>query len=182
MLRKTREIANLNKADALRITMRILPSLPQPLREPLRHRYGYIIPGSVEYISGHEIEHGSEVLGWLWYHISLEVITYLVQSGADIHATGSYYNRTILHWAAREGHLDVVKHVILLGARVNVGDIDGWTPLHFAAFHGHLSIVQFLVQSGANTKIRSNRRRTALNFARQRKKHVVVAWLQNHTT
>jgi ankyrin repeat protein len=140
-------------------------------------------PGPVEYISGLEIEHGSKVLGRLKRHISLEVVTYLVQTGADIHATGDRDNRTILHHAAAdEGHLDVVKYLISLGAHVNVGDNRGWTPLHMAAFFGHLSIVQFLVQSGADTNIRDKWGLTALDWARQWDNPEVAAWLQNHTT
>jgi ankyrin repeat protein len=173
MLRKTREIANLSKADALRITLRILPSLPQPLQ------------GAVEYISEREIEHGSEMLPWLHYHISLEVVTYLVQTGADINAERGWNNCTILHEAAYGGHLDVVKYLISLGANVNAQDKHGFTPLHSAALSGHndhLSIVQFLVQSGADPNIRHKYGRTALDFAREYNKHEVAEWLQNHTT
>jgi ankyrin repeat protein len=172
-----------SKKDALLDAQRILPSLPQHLREPLRDTRGDIwAPGAVEYISGLEVEHGSEVLGVLYDHISLEVVTYLMQSGADINAAGGMFNHTILHRAAREGHLDVLQYFISLGARVNVGDRNGWTPLHFAALYGHLSIVQFLVQSGADTNIKDKDGDTALDWARHNNKPEVVEWLQNHMT
>jgi hypothetical protein len=51
-----------NKEYALHITERILPYLPSQLQEPICDRIGDIrVAGSVKYISGLEMEHGSEV-------------------------------------------------------------------------------------------------------------------------
>jgi hypothetical protein len=53
--------------------------------------------GPIEYISGLEIEHGSEVLGWLEKYISLPVVMYLVSSRANVVAQGGNLNRSIIH-------------------------------------------------------------------------------------
>ena len=54
---------------------------------------------------------------------------------------------TGLHWAAKHGHLDMVK--LLAGtyqAHVNARSHGGYTPLHIAAQHNHQEVFDLLVQ------------------------------------
>ena len=53
--------------------------------------------------------------------------------------------RTPLHYAARNGHLDVVKF-LTLEKHCNPSQRDIWnnTPLQFAVRNGHLQVVKFL--------------------------------------
>lgn len=46
------------------------------------------------------------------------------------------WGRTPLHYAARDGDLDAIAH-LLTSDDVNAADIHGWTPLHFAAQNAH---------------------------------------------
>ena len=46
-----------------------------------------------------------------------------------------------LHWAAKEGHLNLVTLLIQRGARVNATNMGDDTPLHLATAHGHRDIV-----------------------------------------
>jgi integrin-linked kinase len=46
-----------------------------------------------------------------------------------------------LHWAAKEGHLNLVTLLIQRGARVNATNMGDDTPLHLATAHGHREIV-----------------------------------------
>ena len=57
---------------------------------------------------------------------------------------------TALHVAADNGHLHVVKHLILRGADPNKQNFDGCTSLDYAARSGHLGIVKYLLSQGAN--------------------------------
>ncbi|MBV1904941.1 MAG: ankyrin repeat domain-containing protein [Pseudomonadales bacterium] len=67
-----------------------------------------------------------------------------------------------LHWAARDGHFEVVKKLVVAGADVNfkVTASNGMTPyykpelenasvLYFAALNNRMEIVKYLIQNGA---------------------------------
>jgi len=60
---------------------------------------------------------------------------------------------TPLHYAARDGHLSVVEHLIIQKADINAKSKDDLTPLHYAASYGHLSIVNILFKQNSD-KIR----------------------------
>jgi ankyrin repeat protein len=46
-----------------------------------------------------------------------------------------------LHIASREGHAEVVRALVLLGAKVDTkNSLNGVTPLHSAAFRGHSEV------------------------------------------
>jgi ankyrin repeat protein len=87
--------------------------------------------------------------------------------------------RRALHWAALEGHTEVV--AILLGkwAETDIEDGDDSTPLMEAASRGHLGVVQLLVQhtgrQGLNTT--DHHGRTALHLAVQGGHEAVVTCL-----
>ena len=52
-----------------------------------------------------------------------------------------------LHWAAKEGHLNLVTLLIQRGARVNATNMGDDTPLHLATAHGHRDIVNLVKPS-----------------------------------
>lgn len=61
---------------------------------------------------------------------------------------------TPLHWAARNGHLDVCAFLLDSGADINFADDQNFTPLHYAIWGGHLDVCTLLVNRGANLNIR----------------------------
>ena len=74
--------------------------------------------------------------------------------------------RTLLHYAAREGHLEVVKYLINKGSNINEKDnYGGRIPLHYAAMNEHLEVVKYLINKGANIDEKDNRGVTALHQA-----------------
>jgi len=64
-----------------------------------------------------------------------------------------------LHYAALNGHLEIVK--ILIEKGVNVSARDDWdrTPLHWAAYNGHVEVAKELIANGANVMAKVGRRR-----------------------
>ena len=56
---------------------------------------------------------------------------------------------TPLHFACKEGHLDVVQHLIRKGAQIDAKTQKNWTPLNQACFNGHLEVIEYLIQEGA---------------------------------
>lgn len=63
-------------------------------------------------------------------------------------------NVTLLHWAAINNRIELVKYYIAKGAEVDAigGDLKS-TPLHWATRQGHLSMVVLLVQHRADPSL-----------------------------
>ena len=55
--------------------------------------------------------------------------------------------------ACREGHLELIPHLLKAEANPNIVNKDGYTPLHVACMKGNLYIVQFLLQYKADYTI-----------------------------
>ena len=81
----------------------------------------------------------------------LEVIRFLVESGANKDQGMTLFGVTPLLMAACQGHLEVVRFLVESGANKDQGTTDDEeTPVFTAAAGGHLEVVRFLVESGAN--------------------------------
>lgn len=66
-------------------------------------------------------------------------------------------NRTPLHLAASEGHLDIVKYLIEeQKVEVNVGDRHGNTPLFEAISGEHTEVVEYIKSKGGELIPRNN--------------------------
>lgn len=83
-----------------------------------------------------------------------EQMTRLGGSAAAARAVGSkHFGRsgdTLLHYAARHGHLDVVEYLVkCTGVDVEVYNNDYKRPLHEAASMGHRACVGYLLREGA---------------------------------
>ena len=92
----------------------------------------------------HAVEHGADIhadnkalqnAAWSGH---LDVVKYLVEQEANIHANDEY----ALRWAAYNGHFDVVKYLIEHGADIHAENEDA---LRSAALEGHLDIVKYLI-------------------------------------
>ena len=79
-----------------------------------------------------------------------------------------YGGRTLLHFAAQNGHINVVKLLLGAGADVESKSNTGRTPLSCAAGDGRLDVVKFLVrEGGANVESKDKWGNTALDLARE---------------
>ncbi|KAM4712197.1 ankyrin repeat domain-containing protein 16 [Anableps anableps] len=88
---------------------------------------------------------------------------------------------TVLHYAARHGHLDVMEFLIQqLGADVEVYNNDYKRPLHEAASMGNEECVSYLLQKGANVDSLKRGDWTPLMMACTRKNLEVIRKLLSH--
>ncbi|KAL3159544.1 hypothetical protein ABBQ38_009960 [Trebouxia sp. C0009 RCD-2024] len=72
-------------------------------------------------------------------------------SGNDVEVDdGDYHQRTALHLAASNGHIAMVRHLVLIhGANMNVLDRYNGSPIMDAVRHKHSDVVAFLKRNGA---------------------------------
>lgn len=76
----------------------------------------------------------------------MEVVTFLVEEGADVNARDAD-GETPLCMAAGWGHEEVVAFLLSRGADARTSNRHGSTPLHEASCEGHLRIVRLLLHT-----------------------------------
>uniref|UniRef100_UPI00358EECE8 caskin-1-like n=1 Tax=Myxine glutinosa TaxID=7769 RepID=UPI00358EECE8 len=75
-------------------------------------------------------------------------------------------SRSPLHLAAKNGHVDIIRMLILAGIDINRQTRFG-TALHEAALYGKTEVVRLLIESGVNVHIRNSYNQTALDIVNQ---------------
>ncbi|KAF1941055.1 ankyrin [Clathrospora elynae] len=98
-------------------------------------------------------------------------------------AIDPYSKNSALHYAAANGHHDVIKLLFSTStekpapAFLNAVNDAGNTPLHWAALNGHLESVKLLIQAGADVTIINRAGHDAVFEAEINDKGEVVDWL-----
>ena len=72
---------------------------------------------------------------------------------------------TLLHIAAYNPEVEVLKYLISQGADVNAKDNDGETPLHHTVFNSNIEVLKYLVSQGVDVNAKNNNGRTPLHLA-----------------
>jgi len=109
-----------------------------------------------------------------------DTVTALVSVvGADV-STVDRNGRGCLHFAAINGHANMVHTLVNLGADVDCKDLDGCRPLHLAAWSGHRDTVMALLRLGADPRAHDGNLSTALHDAALSGKSAVAALLIKH--
>lgn len=80
-------------------------------------------------------------------------------------AVGCELDSDLLHFAAGNGHVDVVHVLLEAGADAMHVNGFGWTALNFAIFSGELAAVQVLLDAGIDINARDGEGRTPLENA-----------------
>lgn len=83
-----------------------------------------------------------------------------------------YMGWTAAHWAAREGHVDILEHLTSLRANLDSIDRKGDTLLHKAAANGQHLACQWLLERGFNARTRNNNAFTPLDLAQE---HIAIS-------
>jgi ankyrin repeat protein len=112
----------------------------------------------------------------------LDMVKLLVERGANIHATASDSGGTALHYAAEEGHKEVVVYLLDNGADPMHLDQSGWTPLIGACVRGDLRLVLLLLEhvGGQGLETRDICGHTVLQLAVFGRQEEVAAELLRH--
>ena len=77
-------------------------------------------------------------------------VDFMLGSGDVEVDDGDYHQRTALHLASSNGHIAMVRHLVLQhGAYLNVVDRYGGTPMMDAVRQRHAEVVAFLKRTGA---------------------------------
>lgn len=74
------------------------------------------------------------ILNKLLFNVTtLDEIKFLVETGAQLKAySNDRFNRTLMHWAAMNGHKDIVEYIVEQGMNINVFDANNDTALDCA--------------------------------------------------
>ncbi|XP_035780860.1 E3 ubiquitin-protein ligase MIB2-like [Anopheles albimanus] len=77
--------------------------------------------------------------------------------------------KTCLQVAAHQGHVEIVKYLLLLGANVNVVDKEGDSTLHYAAFGNQPEVMRVLLQHNASIDVLNSSHCSALHISAHKK-------------
>ena len=83
----------------------------------------------------------------------LEIVQFLLESGADVHPENAPEGVLPIHFAAMGGDEKIVKLLIASKSDVNLADDDGNTVLHFATLWGNKKVVELLIAKGADINV-----------------------------
>lgn len=76
--------------------------------------------------------------------------------------------RAPLHWAARNGHLEMCRWLVARGADANAPTNDGTRPLHWAVWRGQLAVCHWLIEeAGADLHVINSFGCNAIQWAAQ---------------
>lgn len=103
----------------------------------------------------------------------LELAEKLVKKGADVNKTGW----TPLHYAASNGHVEVIKLLLENYAYIDAESPNSSTPLMMASMYGSPEAVKLLLDEGADLSLKNQQGMTALDFADRGKRPDAVELL-----
>lgn len=103
----------------------------------------------------------------------LPMVQLLISKDAEVNKKGW----APLHYAAANGHDDIVKLLLDHSAYVDAGSPNGTTPLMMAARGGHVSTIKLLLDNGADLNVKNQIGMNALDFAKRYKEPDVIEGL-----
>ncbi len=106
---------------------------------------------------GEELKVAESIVAAAKYGV-IEVVKQNLDDGADVNAKDDniWSGRTLLHYAAEEGHKEMAELLMAEGANVNAKDNWGSTPLLPAADWGRKEVVALLISNGADVNAKDN--------------------------
>jgi ankyrin repeat protein/predicted DNA-binding WGR domain protein len=107
----------------------------------------------------------------------IENVKFLLQENRSIIAAKDRYGYSAIHYAAENGHQQIVKLLIEAGVKIAVGGPDRKTALHITAAKGDLASVKFLLENGAKVTAKDKFKRTPLLLACKNGNLAVASYL-----
>lgn len=94
----------------------------------------------------------------------------LIRKGADVNKPGW----APLHYAATNGHIDIMNLLLEESAYIDAASPNGTTPLMMASQYGNESSVKLLLEAGADPLLKNAQGLSALDFAHRASRLVSV--------
>ena len=106
-----------------------------------------------------------------------DIVTKLIQAGADVNATDPNGRTALTHDTLRSGDDYIEMQLIQPGDDANAEDYGEWTALMSACFRGHEVVVSQLIEAGVNVDAKGEDGNTALMLACFRGHDTIVTQL-----
>lgn len=127
-------------------------------------------------ISSRDADQKATPLLWAIEKDHREIISYLLEHGADINAQGQQ-GVSSLHRAALHGNVKLATYLLARGARVNIKDKTNATPLINAAGKGHLEMVRLLLAYKPDVNVQESQGKWSALHAAILNKHADIVKL-----
>lgn len=124
------------------------------------------------------IENGADVrkpdaenvtlLHWAAINNRIDIVKYLITTGAIVDQKGGNLDATPLHWAVRQGLLNMVVLLMQYGADSHSTDIEGCTCLHVACQLSQTAVAAYLISKGMDVDLLDNNGMTPLMWVAYR--------------
>ncbi|XP_055010858.1 putative palmitoyltransferase ZDHHC13 [Boleophthalmus pectinirostris] len=108
------------------------------------------------------------LLHWAAINNRLELTKFYISKGAVVDQLGGDLNSTPLHWAIRQGHLQMVIQLMRYGADPSIADGEGYKALHLAILFQHMAIAAYLMAKGQEVDTPDCNGQTPLMLAAQK--------------
>lgn len=122
-----------------------------------------------------------------WLHLASEVgdiaiVKFLIEKGLKVNKKSGIGNAFPIKNAATEGHVEIVKFLLSIGAKMDTSEPER-NPLFGATHFGHLDIVKLLIKAGIDYKVKytgkSMKNMDALAFATEMGQTKVADYLRS---
>ena len=107
-----------------------------------------------------------------------EVVTFLIENGAEVNITDANGNTPLIFIIHKTGNLGITKKLLEKGAIVNTQNRTGETALMYAAWRGHSQIVRLLLEYRADVTLKNRQGDTALTLAESKQHLEIIQMLQ----
>ncbi|KAL6468508.1 hypothetical protein MHYP_G00220320 [Metynnis hypsauchen] len=108
------------------------------------------------------------LLHWAAINNRADLVKYYIAKGAVVDQLGGDLNSTPLHWAIRQGHLQMVIQLLRYGADPTLADGEGYRGLHLAVLFQHMPIAAYLMAKGQEVDVPDSNGQTPLMLAAQK--------------
>ena len=95
----------------------------------------------------------------------IDIVKYIWSRSKDAIKQANRCGKQAIHFAAENGHINVVEFLLSQGVKVNEKDYDNATPLIYASKSGNVELVKFLIENKANVNTKTDDGMTALCYA-----------------